>query len=75
MFSLHRGFLPNAMHPHRETNLIKLTHYDKTKKRALDLQIARSKENLKLIYGGPSQGQACVNDVQTKGRADKQGLT
>ena len=37
--------------------LIKLTHYDETKKRAHASQIARAKENPKLSYGGPSQGQ------------------
>ena len=35
-------------------NLIKLTHYDETKKMAHDSQIARAKENLKLSHGGPS---------------------
>ena len=39
-------------------NLIKLTHYDETKKRAHYSHIVRAKENLKLSYGGPSQRQA-----------------
>ena len=33
LLSLHRGFLTNATN-HRKNNLIKLTHYDETKKRA-----------------------------------------
>ena len=37
--------------------LIKLTHFDETKERAHASQIARAKENPKLSYGGPSQGQ------------------
>ena len=41
-----------------EKDLIKLTHNDKTKKRAHDLQIVRAKVNLKLSHGGPSQRQA-----------------
>ena len=36
--------------------VIKLTHYDETKKRAHDPQIVRAKENLKLSHGGPSYG-------------------
>ena len=32
MLSSHGGFLINAMYHHRETILIKLTHYDETKK-------------------------------------------
>ena len=35
-------------------NVIKLTHYDETKKRAHDLKIVRAKRNLKLSQGGPS---------------------
>ena len=34
--------------------LIKLTHYDETKKRAHDSQIVRAKENLKLSHDGSS---------------------
>ena len=46
------------MHRQRETNnLIKLTHYDETKKRADDSQALRAKDNLKLSHGGPSQRQ------------------
>ena len=40
------------MYHRGENNLIKLTHYDGTKKRAHDSQIA--KENLKLSQDGPS---------------------
>ena len=40
-------------------SLIKLTHYDETKKRAHDSQVAMiAKEDLKLSHGGPSQRQA-----------------
>ena len=35
-------------------NLIKLIHYDETKKRAHDSQIVRAKENFKLSHRGPS---------------------
>ena len=35
-----------------------ITHYDGTKKRARDSQIARAKVNPKLSHGGPSQRQA-----------------
>ena len=45
-----------------EKNLIKLTHYDETKKSAHDSQIVKAKENLKLSHGGPSKRQAsCTN--------------
>ena len=37
---------------------MKLTQYDDTKKRALDSQIVRAKETLKLSYGGPGMLQA-----------------
>ena len=46
LFSLHGGFLTNAMYHHRET--IKSKHFDDTKKRAHDSQIVRAKENLRL---------------------------
>ena len=36
------------MHHHRKNRLIKLTHYDETKKRAYYSQIIRAKENLEL---------------------------
>ena len=42
----------------QRNNLIKITHYDETMKRANDSQIVRANKNLKLSYGGPSQGQA-----------------
>ena len=37
-----------------ENTLIKLTLHDETKKRAIDTQIVRAKENLKLSHGGSS---------------------
>ena len=42
----------------KQSNQIKLTRYNDTKKRANDSQIVRATENLKLIYGGPGQQQA-----------------
>ena len=39
-------------------NIIKLTHYDETEKRAHDSQIVRAKENLKLSHGRPSYSQS-----------------
>ena len=36
-------------------DLIKLTQYDDTKKRAYDSQIVQAKENLKLSHGGLMQ--------------------
>ena len=49
MLSSHGGFLTIAMYHHRETNLIKVTHYDETKKMANDPQIVIAKENLEAI--------------------------
>ena len=51
----------NTVYHHRET--IKLTHYDETKKRAHDVG---AKGNLKLSYGGPSQGQASGTNQRIK---------
>ena len=45
--------LPNSFNASSQRNkLIKLTHYDETKKMALDSQIARSKENndVSMLY-------------------------
>ena len=42
----------------KQNNLIKLTHYDETKKRTHNSQIVRAKENFKLSHGGPSYRQA-----------------
>ena len=39
----------------QRNNLIKLPHYDETKKRAHDSQVVRGKENFKLTHGGSSQ--------------------
>ena len=51
MFSSHRSPLTIAMYHHGDT-LIKLTHYDETKKRAHDSKIVRAKENLEMSHGG-----------------------
>ena len=50
----------------KRNNLIKLTHYDDTKKRAHDSQIVRSNVNLNLNHGGPSQRQASVTNQPIK---------
>ena len=50
----------------QRNNQIKLTHCDETKKMAHDSQIVRAKRNLKLSYGGPSQGQASGTDQRIK---------
>ena len=47
-------------------NLIKLTHYDETKKRAHDSQKVRVKENLKYIHRGPCYRQASDTNPQIK---------
>ena len=52
MFISHESLLTIAMYHHGKNTLIKLTHYDETKKRAHDSQIVRAKENLKLSHGG-----------------------
>ena len=39
----------------QRNNIIKLTHFDETKKRAHRSDGQSYKENLKLNYGGPSQ--------------------
>ena len=60
MLSSHGGSLTIAIYHHREArnNIIKLSHYDESEKRAHDSQIDRAKENLKLSNGGPSYSQA-----------------
>ena len=51
--------LPNYFDVSSQRNsVIKLTHYDDTKKRANDSQRVRAKENLKSSHGGPNQRQA-----------------
>ena len=40
---------------HQRDNLIKLSHYDETKKKAHDKQVVLAKENLKLSNVGPNQ--------------------
>ena len=42
----------------KRNNIIKLTHYDETEKRAHDTHIIRANENIKLSHGGPSYSQA-----------------
>ena len=42
------------MYHHNEKNIIKLTHYDETEKRAHVSQIVRTKEILKLSHSGPA---------------------
>ena len=42
----------------QRNNLIKLTHYNETNKRAHDSQIDRAEETLKVCYDVPSQRQA-----------------
>ena len=42
----------------KRNNLIKLAHYDGTKKGAHYSQIIRANESLKFSLGGPSQKQA-----------------
>ena len=56
-------FLNIVMYHH---NLIKLIHYDETKKRAHDSQIVRAKEELKLSHSTPSQRQASGTNQQIK---------
>ena len=50
----------------QRNNLIKLTHYDETKKRSHDSQIVRAEVNLKLSYCGPSQRQASGTNQPVK---------
>ena len=73
------GGLPNAKHHHREKNLLKLTHYDETKKRAHDSQLVRTKVNLKLSHSRPSQRQASATNQRVEalrqGRHWARGLT
>ena len=47
-------------------NLIKLTHYDETEKRAHDSQIVRAKENLKYSHSGPCYRQASGTNPRIK---------
>ena len=62
MFTSNVGFLTYSMHHHRKNNLIKLTHYDETKKRAHNSQIVRAKGKFQLRHGGPSQ----IHALETK---------
>ena len=47
-----------------QSNQIKSTHYDESKKRAHDSHIVRAKENIKLSYSGPSQRQASGTNLE-----------
>ena len=73
MVSSHGGcFLTNAMHHHRKNNLIKLTHYNETKKIAHKSQIVRAKENLKIVSENDQeipQSQTEDNPMAPRGRA------
>ena len=64
--SLHGSFL-TLQCINTENDLIRLTHYEDTKKTAHDSQIARAKVNLKLSHGGPSQRQAPDTNQPIKG--------
>ena len=64
LVSSHGGFLINASS--QRNNLIKLTHYDETKKRAHDSRIVRAKETLKLSYIWPRQRQASSTSQRIK---------
>ena len=66
MFTSLEGFLYQCNASSQRNNLIKLTHYDGTKKGAHDSQIVRAKENLKLTYGWPRQRQASGINQQIK---------
>ena len=68
MLSSHGGILTIAMYHHRD-NVIKLAHYDETKKRAHDSQIVMAKENFKLSHDGPSYIQASGTNQQIKAYA------
>ena len=61
LLSSHGGFLNIAIYHHRE-----ITHYGETKKSAIDSQLVRAKENLKLRHGGPRQRQASGTNRQIK---------
>ena len=64
MLSSHGRLLTNAMYHDKE--IIKVTHYDGTKKMAQNSQIVRAKENIKLSYGGPSKRQTSGTNQRIK---------
>ena len=51
---MHASYLMQSSQRH---NLIKLTHYDETKKSDIESQTVRVKANPKLNHGGPNQRQ------------------
>ena len=53
-------------HSLRETELIKLTRYDETEKKAHDSQIVRAEENLKLSHVGPNYEQTPGTNLPIK---------
>ena len=57
------------MYHHRKNNIIKLTHYGETEKRAHNSKIVKAKENLKLSPDGPSCNQAPTNPLKLYVRA------
>ena len=58
LFSSHGGFPSLCNVSSQRNNLIKLTHYDETKKMAHDSKIVRATENVKFDHVGPSQRQS-----------------
>ena len=56
--------------PSKTNNLIKLKHYDETKKTSHNSQIVRAKENLKLSHRGPSYSQASGTNPRNKALPD-----
>ena len=65
MLSSHGGLLTISIASQRN-NLIKLTDYDETKKRAHHPKRFRAKENVKLSHGGPSNRQASGTKLPLK---------
>ena len=64
MLSSYEGFQFNAMYHYIEKNLIKLTHYDETTKRAHSLQIAKAEENPKVELWW-AQPRTCIRHQPT----------
>ena len=59
-------FLTNAVHHHRENNLIKLTHHEQTRKNGHDSQIGRARNCLPRLPDLSNQGLSkCYNSVET----------
>ena len=64
-----------AMYLHGKNTLIKLTHYDKTKKMAHDSQIVRAKENLKMSQGGLATDKYQASSIRLIGALQLSRLT